>query len=737
MNAVQLQTMQMQHQMQALQRVRTGKQAVYNGQQVAYAPRPAAAGGAAADAGRGYVQQGHQVVGAGYQQYQQGGGQHHPDPRAAAAAAAHRNKSRGVPPAQITSAILEASRRRTLIEKLPPRSYSNNALINSELSRERRGGLSMLMNPDPEMFPDGHPYKDRRRSMEDVVMGLSGRGQAPLPSASRVRRSSGTKSLVMTPMDPSPNTSPPQSVSTSSNTQARETLPQQPPHSAVEPVHPTHPEQQQQPSVEEQQLKRRSLPPPSRHSKSATSFMSSSFKNLMSLSSTGIGGSSTILGVPKSAVAEPVKVDVIAESVIAGSTVSKSGAGGVASPLPEEDPKGKGKEKVAVYPARMKLQRMHTDNGGVIAAAKGAYASPSSSVSPSKANAKDTAKVNASLPPTAAGVRQPNGPNGKALPPPQVSPVHPNAPYKRKGPPPDLEMDSDDDDDDEEEEVEVGGGEGGVSVGGEKGRGRGGTEDKKNRLEMSGSVAQMKLAALIQRTTSVANLKAAAAKDGETSTTTANVKPPHTSAGEYKKGHAPHHSQPTVRFEEAQPGPSNLTSSRRHSSQQYGARLPYTAPVFARANGHSQSTSQLPTMVQLDDSPSQPLPIQLPYPYNLSQHAEPTSPRTTRQLMLRTEMSESVRQNLLWQRQQHRQDVTGAKRRNASHDPNHPERKPLEGLPPPLVKVELKETRKEGEGRRQREEQMSDFFTVKERRRMVLSRNKSWTPVGRYHQAGW
>jgi len=46
--------------------------------------------------------------------------------------------------------------------------------------------------------------------------------------------------------------------------------------------------------------------------------------------------------------------------------------------------------------------------------------------------------------------------------------------------------------------------------------------------------------------------------------------------------------------------------------------------------------------------PTSTLPIQqLPYPYNLPQHAEPLTPRTTRQLMLRTEMSESVRRNLL------------------------------------------------------------------------------------------
>ncbi|KIN98136.1 hypothetical protein M404DRAFT_158427 [Pisolithus tinctorius Marx 270] len=46
-----------------------------------------------------------------------------------------------------------------------------------------------------------------------------------------------------------------------------------------------------------------------------------------------------------------------------------------------------------------------------------------------------------------------------------------------------------------------------------------------------------------------------------------------------------------------------------------------------------------------------PTPIPLGHPYNLPPPAPPMTPRTTRRRMLRTELSESMRRQLLWERQ--------------------------------------------------------------------------------------
>ncbi|KAF9038823.1 hypothetical protein BDZ89DRAFT_403784 [Hymenopellis radicata] len=56
-----------------------------------------------------------------------------------------------------------------------------------------------------------------------------------------------------------------------------------------------------------------------------------------------------------------------------------------------------------------------------------------------------------------------------------------------------------------------------------------------------------------------------------------------------------------------------------------------------------------PVVAMLECTITEPVAVPT-FPYNLPVAAIPVSPRTTRQWMLRTEMSESVRTNLLWQR---------------------------------------------------------------------------------------
>ncbi|KAF5344573.1 hypothetical protein D9757_015249 [Collybiopsis confluens] len=65
-------------------------------------------------------------------------------------------------------------------------------------------------------------------------------------------------------------------------------------------------------------------------------------------------------------------------------------------------------------------------------------------------------------------------------------------------------------------------------------------------------------------------------------------------------------------------------------------------------------------------TPPVQVPLSLAFPYNLPPAAPPSSPRTTRQLMLRTEISESLRQNLLWSRKIHKKEFNGPRRSSSS-----------------------------------------------------------------------
>lgn len=65
---------------------------------------------------------------------------------------------------KLRDAALEAQRQREMFVKMPKRSYSNLS------TRSQSGLLSQLMNPDPQIFPDSHPYK-RGYSSGDVAAG--------------------------------------------------------------------------------------------------------------------------------------------------------------------------------------------------------------------------------------------------------------------------------------------------------------------------------------------------------------------------------------------------------------------------------------------------------------------------------------------------------------------------------------------------------------------------------------
>ncbi|KAI6148275.1 hypothetical protein EDD17DRAFT_1493542 [Pisolithus thermaeus] len=114
-----------------------------------------------------------------------------------------------------------------------------------------------------------------------------------------------------------------------------------------------------------------------------------------------------------------------------------------------------------------------------------------------------------------------------------------------------------------------------------------------------------------------------------------------------------------------------------------------------------------------------PTPIPLGHPYNLPPPAPPMTPRTTRRRMLRTELSESMRRQLLWERQVSSTTNPAAAARRArltmttSDFPMHAD-----------VQADPHATRGNVNGTDDREG-----------RRRMLSRNWTWSDD--YHLAGW
>ena len=115
-------------------------------------------------------------------------------------------------------------------------------------------------------------------------------------------------------------------------------------------------------------------------------------------------------------------------------------------------------------------------------------------------------------------------------------------------------------------------------------------------------------------------------------------------------------------------------------------------------------------------------PIPLHHPYNLPPPTAPSTPRTTRRHMLSTELSESLRRNLLWERQ-------------VSKVGGQPyQRRPVSALNPgvrPLTSVNESQASGSGSGDTDNPKPESK----EERRRKALDRNRSW--ADEYHYSGW
>ena len=128
-----------------------------------------------------------------------------------------------------------------------------------------------------------------------------------------------------------------------------------------------------------------------------------------------------------------------------------------------------------------------------------------------------------------------------------------------------------------------------------------------------------------------------------------------------------------------------------------------------------EPSSQASAYPQTPTVATAPMPFN--HPYNLPAPAPPMTPRTTRRHMLSTELSESLRRNLLWERQVSRNSMMGPRPKSN-----------LSGGPPHLAAVNsstrnpaVSGTKGGNEGDRERGQR--------------VARNRSW--AGEFHFVGW
>jgi hypothetical protein len=139
------------------------------------------------------------------------------------------------------------------------------------------------------------------------------------------------------------------------------------------------------------------------------------------------------------------------------------------------------------------------------------------------------------------------------------------------------------------------------------------------------------------------------------------------------------------------------------------------------AQQHQMHRSQTQPAAPRATAAPTPVPYPVGHPYNLPPPAAPTTPRTTRRQMLSTELSESLRRNLLWERQVSMINMVGPRKRPGA----------LSGGLRPMTTVNGDGNAAGGASRsgdeRERERE--------EARRKALARNRSWADD--YHYAGW
>ena len=177
--------------------------------------------------------------------------------------------------------------------------------------------------------------------------------------------------------------------------------------------------------------------------------------------------------------------------------------------------------------------------------------------------------------------------------------------------------------------------------------------------------------------------------------------------------------------------------TRRSSRQQQEQRPGDTHTsllVSAISNYASDASAAITTVTSASTTVAMatPTPIPLGHPYHLPAPAPPMTPRTTRRRMLRTELSESMRRQLLWERQVSSTTNPAATARRTNQGGL--------GSMRPLTTTTTSEAASPARGGAGNGSNGAGGHATanedrEERRRRVLSRN--WTWADDYHFAGW
>ncbi|GBE88072.1 hypothetical protein SCP_1203010 [Sparassis crispa] len=163
--------------------------------------------------------------------------------------------------------------------------------------------------------------------------------------------------------------------------------------------------------------------------------------------------------------------------------------------------------------------------------------------------------------------------------------------------------------------------------------------------------------------------------------------------------------------------PDNAIQLSRSLAQQKLAAL--TDPNRRRNSDHAVPTQPAvrPAIPSVATAP-----IPLGHPYNLPAPPPPMTPRTIRRQMLATELSESLRRNLLWERQVSKINLTNRARRGGYLG---------DGLRPlTAVRAEI------SNGSTSKNAGRGGNEGVEERSRHTMTRNRSYA-ADDYHYAGW
>ena len=178
------------------------------------------------------------------------------------------------------------------------------------------------------------------------------------------------------------------------------------------------------------------------------------------------------------------------------------------------------------------------------------------------------------------------------------------------------------------------------------------------------------------------------------------------------------------------------------------------AALAAKPSRRRASDNQVPSTTQTSAiTAARPIlptvataPIPLNHPWNLPAPAPPTTPRTTRRQMLATELSESLRRNLLWERQVSKTNLLGnAGRRNGIGGGGGGSRLVTTVVNgngnaqagPSQQQQQHQQQQQQQQHRHQRGQGSGDGAqdSIAERRQRALARNRTWADD--FHYTGW